>query len=468
MKKFVMVFFFLCLGIMFSFNVQASNKITLKNDKMVTKNGWAVYQIKVDNQLAFCLEPGIVSGTASYKKQDYNKTYKKLSKTKKDKIKKIALFSEYLYKQNKKTSKNYYKYYYAGSELIWEVISNKKYRFRQDLTSYRNKINKEVNDFNKFSKINKQTLTLKYGQSYLDKSDYYQYISLDNVKDFEKQAQMKVTLTNKQLTIQNNNEQDNKTYTLSYHKYAKIFTQGVSYAYYNAYMQDYALIKDDVKLTGYIKVKSVKEVGSLKLLKKNEADEPLAGVTFQLYDNQMQKISVHETDKDGLLKIAGLRYGKYFLKELKTKPGYVLSKKLIEVDIKDAHEVVLPDLINHYQKSHLTIYKKDYDNGEPIRQTQFKIAGLKSTYTTDEAGKIEIDLDSKCYQIKEVQASPSYRLDKKSREVCLKKGEHTVVTLTNKRKKMVKTGNNDLHLSMICGLLVLITMGISEVNQKKW
>lgn len=82
---------------------------------------------------------------------------------------------------------------------------------------------------------------------------------------------IKVTIinTNKQLSIQNNNDQDDKTYTLPYHKYAKIFAQGTSYAYYNAYMQDYALIKDDIKLTGYIKVKSVKETGSLKLLKKN-------------------------------------------------------------------------------------------------------------------------------------------------------------------------------------------------------
>lgn len=468
MKKFMMVFFFLCLGILFSFSVQASNKITLKNDKMVTKNGWAVYQIKVDNQLAFCLEPGVVSGTSSYQKQDFNKTYKKLSKTKKDKIKKIALFSEYLYKQNKKTSKNYYKYYYAGSELIWEVVSGKKYRFRQDLTSYRNKINKEVNDFNKFSKINKQTLTLKYGQNYVDNSAYYQYISLDDVTAFEKQAQMQVTLSNKQLSIQNNNNQDDKTYTLPYHKYAKIFSQGVSYAYYNAYMQDYALIKDDVKLTGYIKVKSVKETGSLKLLKKNEINEPLAGVTFQLYDDQMQKISLHKTGRDGLLKITNLKYGKYYLKELKTKLGYVLNKKLIVFNINTNKELVLPDLINYYQKSHLTIYKKDHDNGEPIRQTQFKIAGLKSIYTTDETGKIELALDNKCYQVKEVQASPSYRLDKKSRKVCLNQGEHTFMTLTNKRKKMVKTGNNYLHLSIVCGLLALVIIGISEANQKNW
>lgn len=468
MKKLMMVFFFICLGVMVSFNVQASNKITLKNDKMVTKNGWAVYQIKVDNQLAFCLEPGIVSGTSSYQKQDFNKTYKRLSKTKKDKIKKIALFSEYLYKQDKKKSKNYYKYYYAGSELIWEVISGKKYRFRQDLTTYRNNITKEVNDFNKFSKINKQTLSIKAGQSYIDKSDYYQYISLDDVKAFEKQSRMKVTLTSKQLTIQNNNHQDDKTYTLPYHKYAKIFAQGASYAYYNAYMQDYALIKDDVKLTGYVKVKSVKQAGSLKLLKKNETDEPLAGVTFQLYDAQMQKLSVHETDKDGFLKIVGLKYGKYYLKELKTLPGYVLNKKLIEVDIKDNQEVVLPDLINYYQKSKLTIYKKDHDNGEPIMQTHFKIAGLKPTYVTDEAGKIELSLDGKCYQIKEVQAGPSYRLDKKSKDVCLKRGEHTLLTLTNKRKKIVKTGNNYLHISVICGLLALVMLGISEVYQKKW
>lgn len=75
--------------------------------------------------------------------------------------------------------------------------------------------------------------------------------------------------------------------------------------------------------------------GEFELTKVDDNDKTLEGVEFTLHETDAAETQVgdkvYKTDKDGKIKFTGLPYGYYWLKEKKTKDGYILDtkKKLI-------------------------------------------------------------------------------------------------------------------------------------------
>lgn len=70
-----------------------------------------------------------------------------------------------------------------------------------------------------------------------------------------------------------------------------------------------------------------------KIDEKNKA--PLSYVVFNIYNNNNELIYENvRTDKDGKLLIEKMIPGKYTIKEIYTKPGYILSEDEIEVEVK--------------------------------------------------------------------------------------------------------------------------------------
>ena len=92
----------------------------------------------------------------------------------------------------------------------------------------------------------------------------------------------------------------------------------------NTVNQPYAV--SGIKIKGKTKIR-VKKVDS-------KTKEGLDNVEFELLDKNKSSIKKVKTDKNGNIIITDILEGRYYLKEVKSKEGYMLDNKEIEVDIK--------------------------------------------------------------------------------------------------------------------------------------
>lgn len=74
----------------------------------------------------------------------------------------------------------------------------------------------------------------------------------------------------------------------------------------------------------------------IKLIKQDkETKEKMEGVVFDLYNEQKEKIYANlQTSQEGEITLSHLLPGIYYLKEVKTKDGYVQSDQWIKVEVK--------------------------------------------------------------------------------------------------------------------------------------
>ncbi len=88
-------------------------------------------------------------------------------------------------------------------------------------------------------------------------------------------------------------------------------------------------------------------LGSVLIRKTDsETGEALSGVVFGLFDADGKEIRRGETDENGELLFENLRYGKYVLKELEAKDGYLLDTETVNVEITEDGQLVEISLAN--------------------------------------------------------------------------------------------------------------------------
>ena len=88
-----------------------------------------------------------------------------------------------------------------------------------------------------------------------------------------------------------------------------------------------------------VEMKNNKINGTVKLFKTDENGNPLVGVKFALYDINNQLIGEYVTDENGYIEIE-LDYGKYYLKEVETLDGYIISNQRLDFGIAEQDQVV--------------------------------------------------------------------------------------------------------------------------------
>lgn len=74
------------------------------------------------------------------------------------------------------------------------------------------------------------------------------------------------------------------------------------------------------------------------------------------------------TDVDGKVYGRNLRLGKYTIKELATKPQYLLNEKVFDVTISEHKQVVKIDVKNEPVKGFVALYKIDFDDNNKLIQ----------------------------------------------------------------------------------------------------
>lgn len=158
-------------------------------------------------------------------------------------------------------------------------------------------------------------------------------------------------------------------------------------------------------------------LGALKVLKVNEDGNPLAGVTFGLYQSDGTLVDIAITDGSGIALFENLRAGTYQLRELETLDGYLLDETVHEIELKlenNKLETVTIKLVNYQPKGSLEIVKVDTNNN-PLPETEFVLYDsnrkeVKRDKTNNE-GKIIIDnLLLGKYYLEEITPAEGYQL----------------------------------------------------------
>ena len=187
-----------------------------------------------------------------------------------------------------------------------------------------------------------------------------------------------------------------------------------------------------------------KEVeGSLEIKKVDEEGKAIPNVTFEILDEDRNKIGEITTDENGRAKISNLEVGTYYYREIKAPVNVIVDKTVKEFKITKSNRNVVEEVVNEKVKGSLQIIKVDESN-EPIAGVKFDILDSNKkvieTITTNASGvAVSKDLPIGTYYYKEVEAPSNVVMDTNEYEF----------KLTSNEQVLVKTVINDLQKGSI-------------------
>ncbi|HDX9611559.1 TPA: collagen binding domain-containing protein [Bacillus toyonensis] len=208
---------------------------------------------------------------------------------------------------------------------------------------------------------------------------------------------------------------------------------------------------------GMTKVLSLKveneqlDKGSVEITKVDkDSQKALAGVVFEVQDEQGKVVTEITTDKEGKAKISDLSVGKYKLVEKAGLPGYKQLTEPVSFEIKKGMTEVLSLKIENemVDTGNVEITKIDKDNKAPLAGVVFEVQDEKgkvvTKVTTDKAGKATVaDLSVGKYKLVEVESLPGYKKLEKPVPFEIKKGMTKSLAFTVENE-MVNTGNVEI------------------------
>ncbi|MFE6136386.1 SpaA isopeptide-forming pilin-related protein [Bacillus sp. NPDC057893] len=173
---------------------------------------------------------------------------------------------------------------------------------------------------------------------------------------------------------------------------------------------------------GMTKVLSLKveneqlDKGSVEITKVDkESQKALAGVVFEVQDEQGKVVTEVTTDKEGKAKITDLSVGKYKLVETKSLPGYKKLTEPVSFEIKKGMTEVLSLKVENEQldKGSVEITKMAAESKKVLSGAVFEVHDEKgkvvAKVTTDKDGKAKVsDLSVGNYTLVEVEAPKGY------------------------------------------------------------
>ena len=176
--------------------------------------------------------------------------------------------------------------------------------------------------------------------------------------------------------------------------------------------------------------------GILEIQKKDEEGCPLEGVTFGIYDSNMELITEVTTNQEGKI-ILELPYGKYFYQELESLPGFVNDTNVYSLSMQGTENIVR-EVVNKRGLSTVTIHKIDNEGRflEGVRIGIYTMDGiLLYSGVTDAFGIFQTRLENGHYYYQEISALDNYLLDDEKHYFKID-GEEQTFTLINQREEI--------------------------------
>ncbi|PFZ79697.1 adhesin [Bacillus toyonensis] len=191
--------------------------------------------------------------------------------------------------------------------------------------------------------------------------------------------------------------------------------------------------------------------GNVEITKVDkDSQKVLAGVVFEVQDEQGKVVTGVKTDKNGKAKISDLSVGKYKLVEKESLPGYKQLTEPVSFEIKKGMTEVLSLKIENemVDTGNVEITKIDKDNKAPLAGVVFEVQDEKgkvvTKVTTDKAGKATVaDLSVGKYKLVEVESLPGYKKLEKPVPFEITKGMTKSLAFTVENE-MVDTGNVEI------------------------
>lgn len=215
--------------------------------------------------------------------------------------------------------------------------------------------------------------------------------------------------------------------------------------------------------------------GKLKIKKVDENNEPLAGVTFEIYDINMKKVDEMTTNEEGVALSKDLEKGTYYYKETKAPEGIVVDSSLHEFTIQDDGQNVIKDVINYYVRGELKIYKLIEGTTTPLAGAKFEITNeageVVDTIVSDENGvALSKKLPFGTYYFKEIEAPDGYIKDENTYTFKVVNEDIIETVVYNKEEELPKTGgllSSDMTIVLIVALISLCGYGLMKALSTK-
>lgn len=180
---------------------------------------------------------------------------------------------------------------------------------------------------------------------------------------------------------------------------------------------------------------------NLQILKLDkETRKPIEGVTFEVQDENKNKIAEVTTNKDGIAKLNNIYPNIVTIKEIKVPDKYVLSEeeKQIKLEWGKTSQIQFE---NELKKGSLKIEKVDIeDNNIKLENVEFELYDNKGSFikklVTDKNGEVYIEnLNIGMYYLKEIKTDEKYMLNEELRKVEVKYNSIETITVENEKIK---------------------------------
>ncbi|WP_431793115.1 SpaA isopeptide-forming pilin-related protein [Bacillus altitudinis] len=184
---------------------------------------------------------------------------------------------------------------------------------------------------------------------------------------------------------------------------------------------------------------NIRTTSAVKLEKKGEDGQLLAGVTFDLIDAHDQRVKKDlKTDKNGQLTVDQLKPGTYQFVETASIAGYELDQTPVSFTIRLGQDKPAKvEMINKLTPGAVELTKVDAE-GHTLENAEFALQSkdgktLKKSLVTDQKGKLHInDLKPGEYQFVETKAPHGYELDDQPIRFTIEKNQQKLLQLTAK------------------------------------
>lgn len=430
--------------------------------------------MKVNDKIAYCIEPGVVGGKDSWYSSSDNINDTILKNVD---VKKLSLIGYYGYGYNNHNTKEYYM---ATQELIWRLMgvedvwwTDKKYDGNViNIDTYKNEI---------LSLVNSYEITPNF--NFMDKYIVGDEIILNdtnNVLEGYEVMSGDALIDGNNITIK---VSENTNFTL------KRKVNGLKPIYY--YKDGFQTIGTFEYAYDFEKEYTVKSEYGKMIVDKYDNDTKsktplskyasLEGATYAIYKKDGTFIKEDQTDQNGMIIFDKLPKGTYIIKEVSPSLGYqkevaryetYLSTKRMEAVYKAYEKIVKEDFV----------ISKVYEDGNLLLPEEGTIFGiyddennLISENTTDKDGKIYITLPYGKYILKQITTKEGYN---KVEDTLLNVKENKKVNEINLVNKKVKVDipvesdikelpNTYKNISFIPFVLVQFLLLIVYKNEKE-
>ncbi|MED3615134.1 SpaA isopeptide-forming pilin-related protein, partial [Bacillus wiedmannii] len=186
--------------------------------------------------------------------------------------------------------------------------------------------------------------------------------------------------------------------------------------------------------------------GNVEITKVDkDSQKALAGVVFEVQDEQGKVVTTVTTDKEGKANISDLSVGSYKLVEVENLPGYKKLTEPVSFEIKKGMTKVLSLKVENEQldKGSVEITKVDKDSQKALAGVVFEVQDeqgkVVTKVKTDKEGKAKIsDLSVGSYKLVETESLPGYKKLSEPVSFEIKKGMTEVLLLKVENEQLDK------------------------------